>query len=137
MSFYPQLECNVTLKKENQLDLNTCDTIVVIFVHQAVQKIYNIVSSICEITIYKIHKFIENVHMQKTVKYNLHWLPWQDITSTSTITDIHSTTADTRIRPPHQLCKQCQMWVIFVPTHVLMQHGVSVCLCVGHVGEPS
>jgi len=63
MSFYPQLECHVTLKKENQLDLNTCDTIVVIFVHQAVQTIYNIVSNICEITIYKIHKFMENVHM--------------------------------------------------------------------------
>jgi len=63
MSFYPQLECNVTLKKENQLDLNTSDTIVVIFVHEAVQKIYNIFSHICEITIYNIQKFMENVHM--------------------------------------------------------------------------
>jgi len=63
MSFYPQLECNVTLKKENQLDLNTCDTIVVIFVHQAVQKIYNMFSNMCEITIYRIHKFMENALM--------------------------------------------------------------------------
>jgi len=42
--------------------------------------------NICEITIYDIHKFMENVH--KTVKCK-HWLPRQHITSTSTITVIH------------------------------------------------
>jgi len=134
MSFYPQIECNVTLKKEStgskylwHYSRYFCSSSCT----ENIQHIY-------EITIYNIQKFMENVHMYKTVKCK-HWLPWQHITLTSTITVIHSTAQQLTLVSDHiasnasEIGARCGLFLFLC----MSWWCVCVCLCVGHVREPS